>query len=200
MIARSTLILSIICLMSQLSSCTTTPISVSYYTLSPMATKPTSPANTTANEQQPIILLSTIKLADFLATGALVMQLKSHQIQLSNQHRWADNLTDAITQNLLSKLEVMMPNYHFEKNDIHWKSSAQAHIKINFSQFTVLADNTTLTAGTFWLFDKNNKLLRKQSFNINKPLSQNGYNHAVVQFELSLNTLAQQISPLLNSI
>ncbi|MFT5759938.1 MAG: putative lipoprotein YmbA [Alteromonadaceae bacterium] len=198
-ISKISLSLSILCLLSLLSSCATAPITVSYYTLNSIRSESSLPVNKAANEQQPIILLSAINLADFLATGALVRQLKSHQIQLSNQHRWADNLTYAITRSLLSKLEVMMPKYHFEKNDLRWKNQAQAYLKININQFTVLADNTTLTSGTFWLLDKENKLLRKQSFRINKQLSQAGYNHAVVQLELSINTLAQQISPLLDA-
>jgi uncharacterized lipoprotein YmbA len=197
MTSKAILYFGIIGLFSQLSSCATAPININYYTLNGIKTTYPSAVNTVIGEQQPIVLLSTVKLADFLATGALVMQLESHQIQLSNQHRWADNLTEAITRRLLSGLEHEAPGYHFETNDLLWKSNAQAYIKISIDQFTVLSDNTTLTSGTFWLLDKNNKPLRKQSFSINKSLSKNGYNHAVVQLELSLNTLAQQISPLL---
>ncbi len=197
MISKITFYLGILCLVSHLSSCASAPITVSYYTLNSMeaASKPSQ--NKMTNKQQPIVLLSTINLADFLATGALVMQLKSHQIQLSNQHRWADNLSDAITRSLLNKLEVMIPKYHFEKNEIHWQRNAQAYIKININQFTVLADKTTLTSGIFWLLNKDNKLVHKEPFSISKQLTQDGYNHAVVQLESSIDTLAQQISPLL---
>jgi uncharacterized lipoprotein YmbA len=197
MTPKITLYFSIIYLFSQLTSCASKPINVNYYTLNGIENTYKTSIDTASSEQQPVILLSTIKLADFLATGALVMQLESHQIQLSNQHRWADNLADAITRRLLNALEGGLPDYRFELNNLLWKSSAQAYITININQFTVLADNTTLTSGTFLLFDKNNQPLHKQSFSINRKLSQNGYNHAVVQLELSLSTLAQQISPLL---
>jgi len=153
-----------------------------------------------ANEPQPLVLLSQVKLADFLATGALVMQLKSHQIQLSNQHRWADDLPEAITRSLLGILDKIKPNYHFEINNIHWQENAKAHINIYIDQFTVLANQTTLTSGTFWFLNKHNKLIRKQTFRIIKPLKKDGYNHAVAQLKLSLSELAEQIKNAITQI
>jgi len=170
------------------------PITVNYYTLNNIETSTISSKSKITTSSQRLILLSPIVLADFLTTGALVMQLESHKIQLSSRHRWADNLTDAITRNLLAKLEGKMSNYHFEQNDSHWKNSAKVYIKVNINQFTALTDKATLTSGTFWLFNKDNKFLNKQSFNIKKQLTNDGYNHAVSKLELSLTELAEQIT------
>jgi len=185
--------ISLICLLALLSNCSSAPISVNYYTLNKMDVTVKSKVLAVDKEQKSLILLSPVKLADFLATGALVMQLKSHQLQLSNQHRWADNLSDSITRSLLVNLTTTALDYNFEKNELHWKNNYQANVNISLEQFTVLADNTTLTSGTFWLLDKNNALIDKQSFNIKKPLNKDGYNHAVAQLESSLMTLAEKI-------
>lgn len=193
MTLKTSLYLFTICLINLLSSCANAPIIVNYYTLDNMDTRIKNSTRKVINEQQPLVLLSSIKLADFLTTGALVLQLKSHQIQLSNQHRWADNLSETLTRNLLTKLARKMPNYDFERNDLRWKNKSQATIDVTFEQFTILADKNTLTSGSFWLFNKHNKLVHKQSFSIRIPLMEDGYNHAVVQLESSLTTLTQQI-------
>jgi len=191
--SNTTIQLLVLCLVSIFSSCASTPIIVNYYTLNNIDANNKLNKRIVSNEQVPTILISPVKLADFLSTGALVMQLRSHQIQLSNQHRWADNLSDAITRRLLANLSKTVPSFHFEKNELHWKGNAQLSINISFDQFTVLADRTVLTSGTFWLLDKHNKLMTKQSFNIIKPLTKDGYNHAVGQLESSLITLAEKI-------
>jgi len=191
--SNTTIQLLVLCLVSIFSSCASTPIIVNYYTLNNIDANNKLNKRIVSNEQVPTILISPVKLADFLSTGALVMQLRSHQIQLSNQHRWADNLSDAITRRLLANLSKTVPSFHFEKNELHWKGNAQLSINISFDQFTVLADRTVLTSGTFWLLGKHNKLMTKQSFNIIKPLTKDGYNHAVGQLESSLITLAEKI-------
>ena len=200
MTLKTTRQLLIVCLISIFSGCASTPIIVNYYTLNSIETinKPNRPI--VAREQTPTVLVSPVKLADFLATGALVMQLKSHQIQLSNQHRWADNLSDAITRSLLANLTKTVSDYHFEKNELHWKDNAQASIHINLEQFTVLADHTVLTSGSFWLLNKHNKLMTKHSFEIVKSLTKDGYNHAVAQLESSLIILAQKIESSFKSL
>jgi len=189
--------ISILCLLILCSSCSTTPITVNYYTLNNIETSASSSKNKGEDHLQPLILISPIVLADFLTTGALVMQLESHKIQLSNQHRWAHNLSEAIAINLLKKLSITTTTHQFELPNYHWQSDVQAHLKIRVEQFIVTADQHTLIAGSFWLLDNNKRLVKKQAFEIRKTLNHAGYNHAVAQLESSLSVLAEQIRNLI---
>lgn len=175
-----------------IQGCSSPPVSINYYALNTINKENIKPAEN--NKEQQLILLSPIKLADFLTTGALVTQIKTHQIHLSKQHLWADNLADAIARNLLVKLTANVPKYHFELSTVRWNNSVLAHIEITLDQFTVTDKGETISAGTFWLLDNEDKLLNKESFEIHRPLTQDGYDHAVAQLDLSLTTLVEQIS------
>jgi uncharacterized protein len=175
-----------------LTACSYNVVQEHYYALNPPSLLQ-SLAQTTAKAAQPLLLVEPVSVAEFLATGAIVMQVNAHQLQLSNHHRWAENLQQALTFNVQAKLAARLAHYQVESSTRYWQQQTHSRLQINVSDFHISARHSTICAGQFWLFDSEQKLLSKQAFYIELALTKDGYVHAVHQLNNALDQLAEQI-------
>ena len=84
--------------------CSSTEVGLQYYSLNAITSQPTNETSLANNENNTFVALNNVKMADFLNTGGLVMQIDCHQIHISNQHLWGDKLTKAIETHLITSL------------------------------------------------------------------------------------------------
>jgi uncharacterized protein len=183
-----------------LVSCATETRTVRYYKLQSISpsenTKVESHSNAGLPEKkgQNFVLIESIKLAEFLRRQGLVIQKSSHQLQVSELHRWAENLESSITRIIIAQLEVNTPLFRFENSSSLWKTKPAMRIGIEIEQFHVNEQRQAVTSGLFRIMDSNRNFLSKRRFSFKHDLSKNGYENAVAQLELSLNELTQLIA------
>lgn len=125
-----------------LAACGTTGPSY-FYVLS------SSPAVSTpdALAQEPAIGVGPINIPKYLARPQMVQRSGDHQLELHEQHRWAEPLQDNITRVLAENLARMVPTQQLAV--FPWGRSARIdyHVTVEVSQFDADTEgNVTLTA------------------------------------------------------
>jgi len=181
--------------------CSSTDTSLKYYSLNAIGSQQENVKKIAKHEGNTFVVIDSIELADFLNTGGLVMQIDSHQINISNQHRWGDKLPKAISTHLITSLSNKESKLYVESRNSNNNRLADKYLSLAFEQFTVTnqisgADNETVISGTYKIRSTNEDKhadSKRTFFDIRQPLTQDGYNHAVKNFKASLNALSKQI-------
>lgn len=181
--------------------CSSTDTSIQYYSLNAIGSQTENVKTIKKSEDSIFVVINNIELADFLSTGGLVMQIDSHQLNISNQHRWGDKLEKAIYSHLLTSLSNEDSKIYIESKNSNNRLLADKYLSLSFEQFTVTdqalgANNETVVAGTYTIMSKikgQDMESEKIFFDIRQPLTQDGYNHAVENFKHSLDRLSKQI-------
>lgn len=102
-------LLIIICL--GLAACASVP-ETKYYVLStPSQVTEAPPGNT---QDQAVVGLWHVTLADYLKQSGLVLQTDTHQIRPANYHRWGEPLDRGIRRSLGQHLAANLPGYRIE--------------------------------------------------------------------------------------
>ncbi len=178
-----------------MTSCASESVTIKYYKLGGAENTSVVDKTVQVEAARPLILIEPIQLADFLRQPGLVIQKTNHQIQISNIHRWAEDLQRASSRVIRKQLEVALPDYRFENQGVQWKARPQFRLTIELEQFHIVNHQKQVVAsGRFWLFDSNKNLLLKKGFIFEESLNKNGYEHAVSKLELVLQKLSQQIA------
>jgi len=175
------------------TGCTSTDNGINYYSLNAINEKPNSSTSINRRNSKTSIILNDIILADFLNTGGLVMQVDTHQIQISNQHRWGNKLSKAISIHLMNSLSQNNTVF-IEHNNTNNNALESKKLTLAFEQFTISHQQHETVISGYYLIELPEHSERKKSFfDIRQPLSQDGYNHAVENFKLSLDELSSLI-------
>jgi len=178
-----------------LSGCASDSVTIKYYKLGGQESTSQIVDYDQNHVQRPLILIEPIALADFLRQPGLVIQKTEHQIQISNVHRWSEDLERATSRIIRKQLEIALPKYRFEKQGQQWKAKSKYRLNVELEQFHIINHHKQVaTSGQIWLFDEDRKLILKRAFNFDEPLNKNGYEHAISKLELILNKLSQQIA------
>ena len=178
-----------------LSSCASDSVTIKYYKLGGPE-KISQLIDYDQNKVQlPLILIEPITLADFLRQPGLVIQKTDHQLQISNIHRWSEDLERATSRIIRKQLQITIPDYRVEIQNTHWKAKPKFILNIELEEFHIVNhQKQVVTSGRFWLFGKDRTLLMSKSFRFAESMNKNGYEHAVSKLELSLRALSQMIS------
>lgn len=187
------LIVQLIVLSFFITSCSNTDVGIHYYALNTIEAEPKKLLIIENSTEHTFVIIEQVALADFLNTGSLVMQIDSHQIQLSNQHRWADKLPKAISTHLTSSLLNSNNSFYVEDKSTKNETLADHQLALNFEQFTITNHHETIISGYYRIQSKLNGESKKSFFDIRQPLTQDGYNHAVAMLKKSLDELSEQI-------
>jgi uncharacterized lipoprotein YmbA len=188
-------IITILLALLLLTSCASESVTIKYYKLGGLEKTLTGDHSVQEATNQPLILIEPIQLTDFLRQPGLVIQKTNHQIQISNIHRWAEDLQRASSRIIRQQLEGALPEYRFENQSAQWKAKPLLRLTIELEQFHIINhQKQVITSGQFWLFDNNNSLLLKKAFSFEESLNQNGYEHAVSRLERVLHKLSKQIA------
>jgi len=177
-----------------LASCTNETATIRYYKLAGNTQALDRLAHSDTKTDQPLVLIEPIVLAEFLRRKGLVIQKNEYQIQISNIHRWAEELDRATARLIREELEKTLVDFRVEDQNSRWKLKPSFRISIELNQFQVNHKNQTVTSGQFWIFGKNRVLKAKKYFNFELDLAQDGYEHAISQLERSLVKLSELIA------
>lgn len=174
--------------------CSNTDVGIQYYSLNAIKVQQGNTLTREKNKDNTFVVINNIELADFLSTGGLVMQVDSHQIQISNQHRWGDELSKAIATHLITSLSNNDNHLHVELKNSKNEGLASKKLSLSFDQFTIAnQQHETVISGYYTIESTLNNKREKTFFDIRQPLSENGYNHVVENFKKSLDELSNLV-------
>jgi len=159
-----------------LNACSSAPAKIEYYALH---FDQLNPPQKSADQTHELVIVEPVILAGFLRQQGLVVQTSDNQLHMSSQHRWAEQLDQALSRTIVGHLENNLPNYRFENQNGRWSEQPQYRINLSFSHFHTNANNEAVVAGDFWILTNDNTLVRKERFYLAQPLARDGYSHAV---------------------
>lgn len=179
-----------LCLIVFLNACSSSSKSSSdtvtnYYLLD---AQPSSSQNTASRA----VVLTEIRVPDYLRQPKLVMREDGHKMTFANYHKWAEFLPASIHRALRSELE---------QNSLDFRvSSTQSNCEPCFGEVSVLIDHfyptsqgEVVLAGSVELRLKNAPTPKRVDYNYQATLESGGYNNAVAQMRSLLGQLASDI-------
>ncbi|GAC18053.1 PqiC family protein [Paraglaciecola arctica] len=184
-----------ICLCILLISCTSEPLNVRYYLLH----TPQKKVDTKSDVAKPIVVVQSLKIADYLRQSNLVLQVDEYELHYSRQDVWAEELGSSFYNALLQDL-----NTNSQRNYVASSSpeaiGATTTINIKLEHFHATDASTVVSSGRYWLSANDlktakNKVLAtsSHSFYFESQLKQDGYSHAVEKLRTLVVNLANQI-------
>lgn len=179
-------------LLMTLTACSSTTQEIQYYAIA-LPQNGTAPADV---NQQPIIQIRDIQLADYLNTMGVVYQQNDVQLVSANQHRWAEALDKQLTRSMIIALKKDFPAYQ-------WQNTTNAgdvpQLQVIVTGFQGKYDGTAVIAGN-WQLDIKNKHF-SGDFSHSIRVADDGYPALVRSlgqgWQQTIQQMGQQIQPLL---
>tara|TARA_R110000868_G_scaffold403115_3_gene680000 strand:- start:19 stop:618 length:600 start_codon:yes stop_codon:yes gene_type:complete len=182
-------------LIAGLSACSSKPVDMNYYLLSPaQAVMPSNQINKTHQ-----VKVNKIVLADYLKQSSIVMQINDNQMYFSRQNLWAESLENAISNALLRELNQSSTT-QFNGHQIADNKSIRAVLTLHIEHFHATDKSTVISSGRYWLLEPNSQQTIEKTFYFSLPLEHDGFSHAISQQRLLLNLLAQDIQQQLDNV
>ena len=179
-------------LMMALTACSSTTQETQYYALA----LPTETLVQPTVNQQPVVQIRDIQLADYLNTVGVVYQQNDVQLVSANQHRWAEALDKQLTRAMLSSLKKDLPAYQ-------WQNTTNAadvpQLQVIVTGFQGKYDGHAVIQGNWQLDVKQQHF--SGDFSQDFPVKDDGY-PALVRtlsqgWQQTIEHISHQIQPLL---
>ena len=178
-----------------LISCTSEPLNVRYYLLH----TPQNKVDIKSDVAKPIVVVQSLKIADYLRQSNLVLQVDEFELHYSRQDVWAEELESSFYNALLQDL-----NTYGQRNYVAASSpeaiSAATTIHLKLEHFHATDASIVVSSGGYWLSvndlkaGENKKLTTtSHSFYFESELTQDGYSHAVEKLRTLVGNLASKI-------
>ncbi len=147
--------------------------------------------------QQPVVSVNDIDLADYLNSVGIVYQQDDVQLTTANQHRWAEALDKQLTRSLLQSLRQQLPAYQWQNGQTAGQNVAQLQVKVR--GFHGRADGHAVISGEWTLVTGSQQY--SGQFQQQYPLTADGYPALVRElragWQQTSQQLAVQLKPLL---
>ena len=188
---------AVLILLLALSGCSSTPVEDRYYSLV-LTTDEAAPARV-AGPGAPLLVVGPISLPDYLHKRGIALQSGASQIQTANHHFWAEPLDEAIAKVLVRDIERLSGNILVERDAGRWTGNADCRVRVEFDRFHATGDSRVVSSGRYWLVSlgdsaSNDLPDARYEFSVSRPLSADGYAHAVQVLRESLNVVAEKIN------
>ena len=190
------------CLTFVVSGCSNAPKpETQYFVLTP-DTQSISVAKpgTLQNGPKKVIVLESIKLAEFLDQPGIVLQTNVHQIDVAHYHRWGEPLKRSLHRYILEMLTAQLPQ-HTPLNDSNYNpTTPYQYLDITVNQFNGTTDGFALLSSQWILKHSDSKtFVVNEPFSYQALLTNSGYPELVNQLANLLEDLCNDIASLLKA-
>lgn len=178
-----------------IGACTTPPLKIDYYTLTTTAQHAGR-----KTENPSTILIGPVRTNSFLDQGPIVKQTSPHSVNLLEQHHWAGNLDEMLSQILIQNLIVELAT---EKIYAYPDSSADSGIRldINFFHFEEDSNKKALLQAKWKLIrNSDQSVLHNSTSTKTKALDGSDYDALAKALSQCLAELSHEIADKINQI
>lgn len=176
---------------SGLTACASQPAQDNYYSLMLATEDVTMPVSDGKAKGQ--LIVGPIRLASYLTQPGLAIQIGRNQIQMANHHFWAEPLDEAIAKVLVRDISQTTETLLVDRDAGQWTAEGDCRLRVEFDTFHATDDSRVVAAGRYWVHQHDRSRPSKNAFDIVRPLTTDGYAHAVHQLRASLDTLAKEM-------
>lgn len=153
---------------------------------------------TTPEQQYPSVLgitIAPVRVSSYLDNEGIVMELNDIEVYQARHHLWAEDIGKQLQQQLQQQLATSLPHAQVVATGQALQSGMpQREIRVSVSRFQGTYDGNAIAQGQWQLLDAQGQLLKQQSFNIEHPLSADGYPTLVRSLGAAWDQIANQIT------
>ena len=154
---------------------------------------PDNPGKPLAQLRSPILVVKT-NLAEYLNNQGLVYRISETQVVLAKYSLWAQGLKQQLTQRIINDL--------YSKQSSYWPIEANSLIDLNgkkqlvvsLQKFNGVYTGVAEIAGEWLLIDGEGQLIRNESFQLEVPLQQDGYDSMISSLSEGIGQLTSLIA------
>lgn len=185
--------LGIVCLLIWLAGCASNDPAPNRYTLptgAPMAQVDTVIAGAEAKHQ---LRIAAPRLARFLDSDGIVLQLDDITLNEANHHLWAEPLGPQLARGLQARLAARLPDTRVvdERTPTDGQSMT---LQVDIDRFNGRYDGRAIASGQWQLRNAQGDLLAMSSFTVERVLESDGYAPLVRALGRSWDELADQLA------
>ncbi|SFU30542.1 hypothetical protein SAMN04487955_101200 [Halomonas korlensis] len=186
-------ILGIACLLAWLAGCASNGPAPNRYTL-PEGTPATNPDTSIAGvEAQYQLRIAAPRLARFLDSEGIVLQLDDITLNEANHHLWAEPLGSQLARGLQARLAARLPETRVVDERTPTDSQSMT-LQVDIDRFNGRYDGRAIASGQWQLRDAQGDLLAMSPFVVEQPLESDGYAPLVRALGQSLDVVADRIA------
>lgn len=175
--------------MSMLVGCAGQGIEESRYTL-PSETQDID----VAGDFQGSVSLAPPRMASYLKDDGIVMQLDDIRIHQARHHLWAEPLDRQLQERMRQHLSQALPNADVLRSGQSSEASTPAlHVQLDVDRFQGRDDGMAVVDGQWRIRDDNDRTLSRESFEIERPLEDDGYPALVRALGSAWDTLGDRL-------
>lgn len=176
-------------LLLSLVACASKPVKTERYTL-PEPSQTNVPVSTDAEQ---VLVIGSIRLAEFLDSDRIVLQLNDITLHQASENLWAENLAQQIRRGLRNRLSSMLENTLVVSDSRGLKQDVLT-LQLVIEQFQGHFSGKAVSSGQWQLQDSQGNLLVIAPFNIETTLAADGYPALVRALGSNLDKLSEQLS------
>ena len=176
-------------LLMSLVACTTKPVNTERYNL-PETAQAMTQVSTSAEQ---VLVIGSIRLAEFLDSDRIVLQLDDITLHQVRENLWAENLAQQIRRGLRNRLSSQLQNTLVVSDSRGLKQDALT-LQLEIEQFQGHFNGKAVSSGQWQLQDNQGHLLAISPFNIETTLATDGYPALVRALGSNLDKLAEQLA------
>ncbi len=176
--------------MSMLVGCAGQSIDQSRYTL-PSQTQSAD----VAGDFRGSVSLAPPRMASYLKDDGIIMQLDDIRIHQARHHLWAEPLDRQLQERMRQHLGQALPNADVLRRGQSAEAPTPAlHVQLDVDRFQGRDDGMAVVGGQWRIRDDNDRTLSHESFEIERPLEDDGYPALVRALGAAWSTLGDRLA------
>lgn len=175
--------------MLSLVACASKPVNTQKFTL-PDNSQATTQVSANTDK---VLVIGSIKLAEFLDSERIVLQLDDITLHQAKENLWAENLEQQIRRGLRSRLSSQLPETLVVSDNRGLKQPSWT-LQLDIEQFQGHFAGMSITSGQWQLLDAHGNLITMSPFTIETTLTADGYPALVRALGNNLDKLAEKIA------
>lgn len=141
---------------------------------------------------QPTLVVEPVTVAPFLDSAGIVYQTNDNRVVVARNNQWAAPLTGQLTDGLYATLTSDMPDANVLTANTQVSGLAY-RLTTQVDRFQGHYSGVAVIAGTWQLFNPNNKRIAQQRFEIEVPLRTDGYPELVRSLSRGWREISQSL-------
>ncbi|GAB2798182.1 hypothetical protein GCM10027040_26020 [Halomonas shantousis] len=140
------------------------------------------------------LVLEPIRIADYLDSDGIVMQLSDIEIHQASNHLWAENLSRQLERSLRHHLSLALPNVRVLRDSRGADAGEALSVRLDVEEFQGRHDGMAVVSGQWQLRDAEGQLRSVQRFHVERPLDADGYPALVRTLGRAWQTVVEQLA------
>ncbi|EHR0246299.1 membrane integrity-associated transporter subunit PqiC [Vibrio parahaemolyticus] len=179
-------------LITGLTGCSSAPEATGALYLLPKAETKTS--NQMSVAERPLLVIRPAQLASYLNDNSIVYRTSDTQIVQAKRHKWAQSISEQITQRVVAELRQKQSDYWpVEMNNL-LDQSGESKLQLTLNKFNGSYQGNAEIEGEWLLIDASGNIVRSSQIKILMPLQDEGYDALVDALSAGLNQLTDDMA------